>query len=446
MVPALAQWSRQRIAELAPNDLILGKARVLAQARAWKTTAYGRGLIWGQCKSSGERVYQVAIDLDQQRLRCTCQERYHPCRHALALLLYYTSLKIVDEVATTPPAWVAELLDTPAPTLPTVEGIAQQKREQRLKQRIAPMQQGVSDLEQWLLDLVRQGLAAAAVQEAAFFGSFASKMVDQKLGGVARRIRQWPELLVATDGFERLLEEVSALYLFVQAFKQIGALDEPRQSDLLRIAGVNPKKEEVLSSGQQVSDIWLVVGVTEKEEDGLRSRKHYLIGQESGKVGLLLEFAWKRAPFEHQWAAGSAWKGTVVFYPGSFPLRVLVQRVQPYTSTLPPLKSHANLSGFSTAYAHALAANPWIGAFPGLINGVSATRQGREVWVVDSDGQGLPSVTEGLLGWKLLAACQGKAVMVFGEWNGRSFYPLAIVSDGRVRPLLAASPVNLEDV
>ena len=85
-------------------------------------------------------------------------------------------------------------------------------------------------MEEWLQDLIRHGLSAIDEQPAAFWDGFAARMVDAKLGGVARRIRILN--LAGEEGFELLLEEMSELYLLAQSFKQLESLPEGLQEEV----------------------------------------------------------------------------------------------------------------------------------------------------------------------------------------------------------------------
>ena len=70
------------------------------------------------------------------------------------------------------------------------------------------MSRGVEELKTWLLDMLREGLAALASAPPDYWESLAARMVDAKLGSIARRIRAWPALLALPDGEKKLIEEI----------------------------------------------------------------------------------------------------------------------------------------------------------------------------------------------------------------------------------------------
>ena len=167
------------------------------------------------------------------------------------------------------------------------------------------MQDGVAELERWLLDLIQQGLSSVGSQGHAFWDSFAAKMQDAKLGGIARRIRRFNYIQELGDNWhEQLLEQMAQLYLFVQGFKQLEDLSEPLQEEILALAGLNKKREEVLAL-EGVKDDWLVVGVSESEEEKLFLRKSYLLGSDSGRIALIMDYNYGVPKFEFNWPLGS---------------------------------------------------------------------------------------------------------------------------------------------
>ena len=110
------RWSAQQIHALAP-DAASQKAGVkLAGPAPW--SGHGAraeaGLVWGDCKGSGAKPYQVTVDLNAEQggpaYACSCPSRKFPCKHALGLLLLWSAGAVPEVEAEEVPARVAEWL------------------------------------------------------------------------------------------------------------------------------------------------------------------------------------------------------------------------------------------------------------------------------------------------------------------------------------------------
>jgi hypothetical protein len=442
------EWTYHKIAELAPNRLTLDKARALAHRRHWAEVASDGRLLWGLCKSSGERQYEVVASLAGDALRCECSARQYPCRHALALLLLFLKSSPAFEQAQVAPAWAQERLKQAPPPALSLQEQAQREaaRAARFGQRLALMQRGVEDLEQWLLDLVRQGLATAESQPEAFGVSFAARMTDAKLSGLARRIRGFKLIVGHHHWPDRLLGELASLYLFAQGFKQWGSLPEPLQEEIFNLAGLSRKKEELLQL-EGLQDRWLVAGQIEgeSEDDKLRYRRTWLLGEQSERWALLLDFSWGQQGYETNWVVGSTWQGELVFFPGAYPLRALVRQAVPDHAPFHAPEGCRSIADFARAYAAALAENPWLATFPALLGQVAPRHEAGAFWLVDAAGQMLPLTAEGDAAWMLLAICGGAPIKLFGEWDGLALRPIAALLDQRLVSLQDAAPeIDLE--
>ncbi len=110
------------------------------------------------------------------------------------------------------------------------------------EKRLLPMQQGASELSGWLRDLVHHGLAGAQQQAPEFWDDIARRMVDAKLGGLARRIRLIKGLLREDNWPERVLAELALLHLAAEGFQRCEALPDGLWADLLQFAGLNVKR------------------------------------------------------------------------------------------------------------------------------------------------------------------------------------------------------------
>ncbi len=290
---------------------------------------------------------------------------------------------------------------------------------------------GVIELKNWLQDLIQHGLAAALARNPEFWEDFAARMVNAKLSGIARRIRSFKHWLQQDDAHERLLSEIGELYLFAKAFEKLDTLPTDLQQEILITAGATIKKETVLKQ-ESITDRWLVIGQTEGSEDNIRFRRTWLQGIGTHETALLLDFAWRFNEFEGaKWLIGSLLQAEIVFYPGALRQRALVKDFAIIYEPI-ALSGYADWEVFLRQYADALAQNPWLLQFPGLIDQVTPVLQNEQLLLLDPHHNWLPTTIEDDRHWKIIALSGGHPIQLFGEWDGRIFTPLTALSDERV--------------
>jgi len=294
------------------------------------------------------------------------------------------------------------------------------------------MSAGLEELETWLLDTFRQGLASLEQQAPSFWTDIAARMVDAKLGGIARRLKRIGLLIGNEDKwYEKVLAELGNLYLLINAVRRIEDLPLPLQKDILSIAGVNTRKEDLLKEGHAIKDVWMILALTEKTEDNLRSRKTWLYGWKSNRFALVLDFAWGRSEFSERYIIGNVFEGTVLYYPSNVPIRVIVQEKRFLDNR--PIKrivGFAAFSDFLDHYATTLAANPWLLDYPCSLEQVSPTLFQERLYLLDKDNFQIPLLLPMDKQWKILALSGGHPVNLFGEWTGALFVPMSLSVNG----------------
>ena len=177
---------------LAPDASSLRAAQPLTTGRSWALTgaADGRAL-WGECQGSAASPYRTVIDLSGPAYRCSCPSRKFPCKHAIALLLLWSDGAVTP--GADPPEWArswltarpAKASDTNDAKLPADPAAARRRAEQR-EARVAS---GLTELDRWLCDQVRQGLAASQRAGYRHWDDIAARMVDAQASGMAERLR-----------------------------------------------------------------------------------------------------------------------------------------------------------------------------------------------------------------------------------------------------------------
>ncbi|MEN0005901.1 MAG: hypothetical protein AAF798_17255 [Bacteroidota bacterium] len=432
----MSSWNYNTILQQAPDALVLEKAKRLARASSWEALYQNEGLIWGIGKSTGATRYEVAVDLDQMRFACSCPSTKYPCRYALALALLFAEQKEKFRYQPQTPEEIPALLAKHfAERQEAKKGEAGNTTtttsEKNKVKRIVQMVEGARELEVWLLDVVRFGIGNQQTDGSDYLEQFAAKMVDAKLGGVARRIRQLPRLAAQANFPERMAEAVGELYLLAKALQKYEQLPENLQAELLSIAGYNQSKEAILAQAGQ-NDQWLVIGQQESEEENLQVRRTWLLGEQSQVVALILDFAWGNQGFPMEWVVGGVVKGTLTFYKGSYQQRALVKTFEWSTEPFQGLIGYADFEVLAGAYADALAANPWLITFPCLLEGVVPQLNDNKMVLVDQHRMMLPLHAPDAVFWQIMALSGGQGIQVFGTWNGSHLLPLTLFAEGRL--------------
>jgi hypothetical protein len=414
-------WTAEQVLALAPDPASASAAGGLASPATWSGCGASEAAVWGLCQGSGRKPYEVAVDLGGPAYRCTCPSRKIPCKHALGLLLMWSS----GEVATvTEPEWVDAWLAARARTVERDPGVrdedAAARRRERRAERVAA---GVAELDGWLTDQVRRGLGSLERGGPAEFAAVAARMVDAQASGLAGGLRRAGDAVSrGRDWPGRVLEELALLHLLVSAHARLDSLPEGLAATVRTRLGFSTSVESVLASGERVADRWVVLGVVDQVEEQLVTRRTWLLGLGSGRPALILAFAPPGVPLDGSFAAGTEVPATLAFYPGAQPLRALaVDRGDPSVAGRPKAEPVAvALDG----YARALATDPWLDRWPLLLDAVTPATVDGGWALVDSAGDAL-AMRRGLDPWPLLAVSGGGPLTVAGEWSSAGFRPLS---------------------
>jgi len=424
-----------KINELAQSGDDLKKAKTLATKRKWRFLETNKSVVWGEVKSSGAVYYKAQIFPKTLQYKCNCPSRKKPCIHILALMMRFVEEGDVFKITADIPDWVSNWLaikDRPEKTERTEEE-AKKLAAQRLKtreKRLRQMEEGLNELEIWLKDVVRQGLANLEVQPPDFWDGILGRLVNAKCKPIGVRIFNWQNLIGQSHWHERILGEIGELYLLLKGFKNIQQLPPNLQQELLNQAGINVKKEELLDK-KGVQDTWLVIGQTEgmDSEGKLFHRRTWVAGEKSQKIALLLEFAWGNKPYETSFKPGNQFKGEVVFYPSSYDLRIHLRHFQTIYEPF-IVNGYANFSIFLKEYAEAIGVNPWLLVFPAILEEVIPIYQKEAFFLIDKNKKMLPLKTDENRVWSMIALSGGRPITVFGQWEKQVFEPLsAILAD-----------------
>lgn len=443
-------FSAEQIIALAPDAASAKAGQGLANARHWVTLGYNDQFVWGECQGSGKNPYQTQIDLSEPAFKCSCPSRKFPCKHALGLFLLLAN-QPKSFTQTKAPQWVDEWVEsrakraqqqsakqaTAANEDTVVDEAAQRKRAAARNQKVTA---GINELETWLSDLIRNGLASAQTQPLSFWEQIAKRLVDAQAPGLARLVRELPGVAASGEGWpSRLLERIARLHLLIEGYKRLDTLPQDTQADIRTMIGWTQNQDELLSA-EGVRDHWQVVGQRVTQEDRLRVQSTWLWGSESNRVAQLLHFAHGNQPLDASLILNAVIDADIVFFPSACAIRAIIKQryatVHTFDSKSEDVMGYDTIASAVAAHAASLARNPWIERFPFLLRNVIPERHDEHWSVRDANNDVLPLSSRFEQPWELLAVSGGHAIDLFGEWDGDHLLLLSGWAEGRFVKLI----------
>ena len=425
-------WSAERVLALAPDPGAVVAGRRLATARTWVSVGHcaDPAVLWGLNQGSAARPYQTVIDLTGPASQCSCPSRKFPCKHALGLLLLWVRGGVAD--AAQPAGFAAAWLTKRAKGT-TDDDVAASTRSRppdpkaaakRAADRVVRVTAGLEELDQWLCDQIRTGLAGLDRSGVGPFEPIAARMVDAQAPGVASRLRRLPGVLHSGDGWHaRLLEQYAQLRLVVRAHRQLTDLPPLLAAAVRSHVGYPTAAADVLAT-PGVRDVWSVLGQRDQAEERLTSRRIWLQGQRTGRSAVLLSYVPLGRSFDDSLVPGTSIDADLHFYPSGE--RALVGTRHGEPGPLPRLEG-VRIAAALAGFAAALAADPWLTSRAFLLAGVVPVRAG-ERWALREDGgSALPIAPSAGDPWTLVACSGGQPVMVLGEWATPGFTPIGVI-------------------
>ncbi|MBI2571063.1 MAG: SWIM zinc finger family protein [Candidatus Schekmanbacteria bacterium] len=443
--------------------------------RKWVSLGTDVDAAWGECQGSANDPYQTRIDLSEPAFKCSCPSRKFPCKHALGLFLLLAQQPAVFSQCGRPD-WVDEWLGSrreraekkeqrreagaaAAAADPAAQARRAAEQARRAEAREDKVARGLDELDRFLRDLVRQGLATVRDKPYSFWDAPAARLVDAQAPGLARRLQELAGVASADGRWqEKVLERLGRLHVIIEGYRHIAALPSDMQADLRAAIGFTVPQEDVLS-GTGVRDQWLVLGQRVHEEDRLRTQRTWLWGQACRRAALILHFAPAGQPLDISLVPGTALAAEVVYFPASYPQRALIKtrlsNPRSLSEVLPAPRrereadgnGHGTVATALARCAEALATQPLLETFPLWLETVVPVRIAGGWNLRDEDGRLMP-LERGCGGTEwMLAALSGNApIDVFGEWDGDALRALSAWVDGRLVRCSWPDPVGAQDL
>ena len=317
------RWQVEQVLALAPKPSSVAAAQPLAVPSRWVGTGCDERAVWGRCTGSSAEPYECAVDHVEVAFRCTCPSRVLPCKHALALLLLWARGQVAE--GGPPPSvssWIgrrAAARDgestgaTGSPVAPTAQPVGAAltappppDRSANRDDRIARMAAGLAELDRWLDDRLRTGLADPSLALYKTWDGLAARLIDAQVGGLANRVRRLAGLVGAhPDWHSQVLAELGMLHLLATSGRHLGTLPPALADSVAATIGWQVRQADVLA-GVPHTDHWVVMGRSDTREDRIEVRRIWLRGAESGRWAMLLSFAAYRQSLDASLAVGCA--------------------------------------------------------------------------------------------------------------------------------------------
>jgi hypothetical protein len=433
-----------QILALAPDPASAKAGSQLAAVHHWSNLGKSDAALWGECQGSGKTPYKTQIDLNGPAFKCTCPSRKFPCKHGLGLYLLSASAPSLFNTAAEP-QWVGDWLNSrqarqekradsvAASQDPAAAATAAAQARKREAKRENKVDAGMRELQTWLHDLAREGLAAVRSRGQNLWDGIAARMADAQAAPLARRLRRASSLLYQSnlrDAESLVANELASIYLLTQAWQRLDGLPPALQADVRALLGWTVGQDEVLRQ-PGIDGCWQVLAQTTFDDERLRVRSTWLYGGTEARWALLLQYAVGTQGFDLQLAPGTAFDGELCFYPSAYPLRAQIKRqenVRTLSTLAPP---PCDLGTLLDTYAGALAAQPFLERHPVLLDGLvpDAADQGL---LYDAGGRAVALHPDFRHPWHLLALSGGHPLTVCGEWDGRTLLPLSVWHAGRL--------------
>jgi hypothetical protein len=293
-------------------------------------------------------------------------------------------------------------------------------------ERVERMFAGLVELDRWLDDRMRTGLADPALARYSTWDQLAARLVDAQAGSLANRIRRLAGLVGASaDWHGDVLAELGLLHLLSQAARRLGSLPSPTADTVATTVGWQVRQADVLG-GVPDTDEWVVAGRSDTREDRIEVRRHWLRGAASGRWALVLSFAAYRQSLDTSLVVGTSLRADLHRYPGPA-LRALVglRHGEPVAPARPPA---VDLGTACDEIGSMLVVEPWLDRLPVTVR--AAVSQTGSAWVLTDDTGSLP-VLAGPSMDTLLAVSGGAPVDITVEWTPHGVVPLTIHAPDR---------------
>ena len=150
--------------------------------------------------------------------------------------------------------------------------------ERARDERIEKLVGGLIELDRWLEDRLRGGLADPSIARFATWDEVARRLTDARAGALANRVRRLAGRVGAEpDWHDHVLAEIGILHLLAQAGQRVPRLPSDLADGVAVACGWQVRKADVEAVAPE-TDRWLVAGRSDTREDLVEVRRVWLRG------------------------------------------------------------------------------------------------------------------------------------------------------------------------
>lgn len=446
-------WSIEQVVALAARSARFAAGEAIAVPARWSNTGVGTRGLWGRYDGGSAEPYDVAVDHVGVAYRCTCPSRVQPCKHVVGLLVLWVRGNVpagsepsgvVSWLARMNPAPTTDSVeadpagsgttgtddDDPDPMPPADDGRSDPADLDRQRdERVARLRAGLVELDRWIADRMRTGLADPSIARFTTWDELAARLTDARAGSLANRVRRLAGKVGASPNWHvDVLAELGILHLIAVAGQRVPELPSELADTVAVACGWLIRQADVEASVPE-TDTWLIAGRSDNREDLIEVRRVWLYGVDSDTWALSLSFAAYRQSLDTTLLPGTSLVADLHRYPGRA-LRVIVgeRHDAPANGYECAQAAAATVAEACDALGRRLAREPWLERAPVIVR--AAPTIGERGWVLTDATGSLPLVAGDSLP-VLLAASAGAPVVVTAEWTADGLVPLTVYADGR---------------
>ncbi|MEM7336645.1 MAG: hypothetical protein AAF490_31490 [Chloroflexota bacterium] len=414
-------WNFEQLLGLSPDHFTIRSGQGNAKKERWLTLGNDQHLVWGEFNNKGRAPFLVLLNLNEMQFSCNCSSKKFPCQHMVGLhLLWYESADLFTNQPL--PKW-ARAYQT--------RNLQRWHRSQLASNELISsnnlrlLQNGLSELERWLHDLVQNGIATLTDRKKEYWVTIANRMADIQAMALSQQLTDLSKLGQSKpDWPETYLKRISPLAIMLESFKRFEQQSENAQADLLTALG----RPFPLSKNGRLPkfDQWLVLGHLHESIGQQQQSSTWLWGLNHNQPAQVVQLHRGRHPVGTRFITGTILSGQLKFLSGSYPLTaqfvdkpVIKKGAQAQIGTT---QINPSLDRFKAAKTQ----NPWLDRFPMVFRELIPVLDNSRWFLLDDENYCLPLPKKFHYGWHLAALASDGGLTTFGLWDGTQFEPLSI--------------------
>ena len=291
------------------------------------------------------------------------------------------------------------------------------------------MREGLVELDRWLEDRIRTGLADPSLARYATWDDLAARLVDARAGALANRIRRLAGLVGSDpDWHARVLAEIGVLHLLAQAGQRLPDLPGALADSVATATGWQVRQADVLA-GVPDTDHWIVAGRSDTREDRIEVRRTWLRGATNGRWAMVLSFAAYRQSLDTSLMVGTSRARRSASLPGARPPRARRRAIRRSPAGASYRRRRRSSTRATTSVARSRS-NRGSSDIPPPCSRRRRRHGGR--WVLTDDTGTLPLIATPRALATVLAATGGQPAPLTIEWTPHGVIPLTVHAADRV--------------